>query len=463
MTNEELWQAALGELELSLSKANFTTWFKNTAISSFENDCAIISVPNTFIKTWLEQKYNNEIKKTLKKIANRPAVEIIYKVEPRYSFNTNLIITKEPMESVAPFILRNEEKQEKEALNKFGLNPKYTFEMFIVGKGNELAHAACQAASARPGRAYNPLYIYGGAGLGKTHLLHAVGHEMLKANGEAKIIYATCEKFTNDFIHAVRYKKMEEFRDKYRAADLLLIDDIQFLINKEGTQEEFFHTFNALHQTDRQIIITADRPPKAIPDLEDRLRSRFEWGMTADIAVPDLETRIAILEAKCQEKKYNLDKRIIQYIALNVQNNIRELEGVLIKIIAYHQLRNAPPAFEIIKNIVSGLAPIKNKKNITGKHLIDAVCEFYGIEFNELVGKTREKKISQPRQILMYLMRGELKQSFPSIGKELGGRDHTTVMHACNKIEQAVEINIQLKQELETLKQNIYNSGVMLG
>lgn len=228
MTNEELWQAALGELELSLSKANFTTWFKNTFISSFENNSVIISVPNTFTKTWLEQKYNDEIKKTLKKITVRPAIDIIYKVEPRYSFNANVVITREPAESPAPFIEKTEEKPEKEHLNRFGLNPKYTFETFIVGKGNELAHAACQASAARPGRAYNPLYIYGGAGLGKTHLLHAVGHEMLKGNAEAKIIYATCEKFTNDFIHAVRYKKMEEFRDKYRNADLLLIDDIQF-------------------------------------------------------------------------------------------------------------------------------------------------------------------------------------------------------------------------------------------
>ncbi len=462
MTNEELWQAALGELELSLSKASFTTWFKNTFISSCENGSAIISVPNTFTKTWLEQKYNDEIKKTLKKITCQPAMEVIYKVEPRYSSHTNIVITKEHMETIMPLVEKTENAREKEHIDTFGLNPKYTFDMFIVGKGNELAHAACQAAAARPGRAYNPLYIYGGAGLGKTHLLHAVGHEMLKTNAESKIIYVTCEKFTNDFIHAVRYKKMEEFRDKYRNADLLLIDDIQFLVNKEGTQEEFFHTFNALHQTNRQIIITADRPPKAIPDLEDRLRSRFEWGMTADVTVPDLETRIAILEAKCQEKKYNLDKRIIQYIALNIQNNIRELEGVLIKIIAFHQLRNLPPAFEVIKSIVSGFAPAKTKKNITIKHLMDAICDFYNIEFDDLVGKTREKRIALPRQILMYLMRAELKHSFPSIGKELGGRDHSTVMHACSKIGKEAENNIQLKQELETIKQTVYTSTTIM-
>lgn len=461
MTNEELWQAALGELELSISKASFTTWFKNTAISSLENNSVIISVPSTFTKTWLEEKYNEDIKKTLKKLTARPTMDIIYKVEPRYSINSNVVLIKEPVESPMSLSEKPAERPEREPLNKFGLNAKYTFDTFIVGKSNELAHAACQASAARPGRAYNPLYLYGGAGLGKTHLLHAVGHEIIKSNSEAKIIYATCEKFANDFISSVRFKKMDEFRDKYRSADLLLIDDIQFLATKEGTTEEFFHTFNALHQTNRQIIITADRPPKMIPDLEDRLRSRFEWGMTADIAAPDIETRVAILEAKCHEKKYNLDKRILQYIALNIQNNIRELEGVLIKIIAFHQLRNAAPSLEIIKNIVSGFAPAKTKKNITIKHLMDSVCEFYNLEIDDLMGKTREKRIALPRQILMYLMRAELKHSFPSIGKELGGRDHSTVMHACSKICREAEGNIQLKQELETIKQNIYNATAL--
>jgi len=460
MSNEELWQAALGELELSLSKANFTTWFKNTSVSSYENSTVIISVPNNFTKTWLEQKYNEEIKRTLRKLINQPTVDIIYKVEPKYMFNTNIIINKEVVEPPISFQNQPQPTEQREDLTRHGLIPKYVFDTFIVGKGNELAHAACQASAARPGRAYNPLYLYGGVGLGKTHLLHAVGHELVKNNPETKIIYVTCEKFTNDYIHSVRYKRMDEFRNKYRAADLLLVDDIQFITGKEGTQEEFFHTFNALHQSNKQIIITADRPPKGIPDLEQRLLSRFEWGMTADLSAPDLETRIAILEAKCQEKKYNLDKRILQYIALNIQNNVRELEGVLTKIIAFHQLRNTLPSFETIKNIVSGFAPTRTKKNITTKHLIDAICEFYSLELDDLMGKTREKRIAMPRQVLMYLMRVELKQSFPSIGKELGGRDHTTVMHAHNKIEKESENNIQLKQELETIKQNIYNSTI---
>jgi len=453
MNNEELWQAALGELELSLSKANFNTWFKNTCISSQEEGNVIINVPSRFIKSWLENKYNIEIKKTLQKLINKPQVNIIYNVEPRYKINTNTIL-KDATINISETM---DEAPKKDRMDRFGLNPKYMFDNFIVGKGNELANAACQASAQRPGKAYNPLYLYGGVGLGKTHLLHAVGHEILKNNSDAKILYLTCEKFTNDFIHSVRYKKMDEFRTKYRMADLLLIDDIQFITGKEGTQEEFFHTFNALHQDNRQIIISADRPPKAIPDLEQRLLSRFEWGMTADLSAPDLETRIAILEAKCQEKNYQLDKRILEYIALHIQNNVRELEGVLTKIVAYHQLRNTPPSFDTIKNIVSGFASTKTKKAVNVKHLLSAVCDFYSIENDDIMSKNREQKISLPRQILMYLMREELKFSFPNIGKELGGRDHTTVMHACKKIKSELENNIKMKQEVETLKQNIYN------
>lgn len=468
MTNEELWQAALGELELALSRASFATWFKNTFISSFENNRIIISVPNLIYKSWFENKYNNEIKKTLQKMTGAPIAEIIYKVEQRQNIAPKppVAATFAPRETVVIGAMSEPEiktafSEQKEKPNRFGLNPRYTFENFIVGKGNELAHAACQAAAARPGKAYNPLYLYGGVGLGKTHLLHAVGHEILHNNQDANILYLTCEKFTNDYVYSVRRQKMDDFREKYRKVDLLLIDDIQFITGKEGTAEEFFHTFNALHQSDRQIIISADRPPKGIPDLEDRLRSRFEWGMTADVMPPDLETRIAILESKCQEKQYNLDKRILQYIALNIQNNIRELEGVLIKILAFHQLRNIPPSFETIKNIVSGFIPQKQKKNITIKHLMQAICDFYNLEMDEILSQTREKKIAYPRQILMYLIKEEIKMSLPAIGKELGGRDHTTVLHAHRKIGKELENNLRLKQELELIKQNIYNSFVL--
>ncbi|MBU4421880.1 chromosomal replication initiator protein DnaA [Candidatus Parcubacteria bacterium] len=458
MNNDELWQSALGELELTLSKANFTTWFKNTSISSFEKNNIIIAVPNAFTKSWLEQKYNEEIKKTLQKLTGQPLLGLIYKVEPRYSLNTNIVIIKDsqinPSDTVVP-------EQKRDRLNKFGLNPKYIFDTFIVGKSNELAHAACQAVAARPGKAYNPLFLYGGVGLGKTHLLHAVGHELLKKNPETKILYLTCERFVTEYTNAIRLKKMKEFKDKYRGVDLLLVDDIQILTGKEGTQEEFFHTYNELHQSDRQIIVTCDKAPKEIPGLEERLRSRLEWGMVADISFPDLETRVAILQSKCQEKKYNMDRRILQYIAANIQSNIRELEGVLTKIIAYHQLRNAAPSFETIKNIVSGFAPNKTKKNITTKHLINTICDFYNLDTDELFGKTREQRVAWPRQVLMYLMREELNFSFPTIGKEVGGKDHTTVMHACSKIKKAMEGNVQLKQDLETLKQNVYNSPIL--
>lgn len=459
MSNEELWQAALGELELSISKASFTTWFKNTYISSIEADNVVVGVPNNFTKSWLEKKFNENIKKTLQKLTNQPISEIIYKIEKNFNLNTNVVLSKELQLPQTNEVQKMEAPQKRENLNKFGLNHKYIFETFIVGKGNELAHAACQAVAAQPGKAYNPLFIYGGVGLGKTHLLHAVGHKMLKKNPEAKILYVTFEKFTNDFINSVKKgQNPREFKDKYRNVDLLLIDDIQFITGKEQTQDEFFHTFNALHQSDKQIILSSDRPPKEIKGLEQRLQSRFEWGMMADISSPDLETRIAILESKCQEKGYDLDKRILQYIALNIQNNIRELEGVLTKISAYHQLRNTPPSFEIIKNIVSGFSPTKNKRQTTTKGLILGVCNFYRLEMDELLGKTREKRIAEPRQMLMFLMREELKYSYPVIGKELGGKDHTTVLHACKKIKKRLEENIHAKQELENLRQSIYNS-----
>ena len=295
MNNEQLWQAVLGEIELSLSKANFTTWFKNTFISSIENSRAIICVPNTFTKAWLEKKYHKEICGAFKNVGSAEIKEIIYKVEAKKELVSDNLIKKVKNESVVEI--------KPKTLNRFGLNNRYIFENFIVGKNNELAHAACQAVSANPGHAYNPLFIYGGVGLGKTHLLQAIGHELSKKTD--KILYVSSEKFTNDYVHAVRNGQAKEFKDHYRNVDLLLIDDIHFMGGKDGTQEEFFHTFNELHQTNKQIVISSDRPPKAIPALEKRLLSRFEWGMIADIGSPDLETRIAILETKCREKIIN--------------------------------------------------------------------------------------------------------------------------------------------------------------
>jgi chromosomal replication initiator protein len=447
MNNDQLWQAVLGEIELNLSKANFTTWFKNTFVSSFENESVVVGVPNTFTKAWLEKKYHKEIVAALQNVSDKKIKEVFYKVEAKKTGIVETLIRKARGEDF--------EKEEKPAMNRFGLNSRYLFDSFIVGKGNELAHAASQAVAANPGKAYNPLFIYGGVGLGKTHLLQAIGHELSKKSD--RICYVTCEKFTNDYIQSIRGGQAKEFKDKYRNADLLLIDDIQFMAGKDGTQEEFFHTFNELHQTNKQIVLTSDRPPKSIPALEKRLISRFEWGMIVDVAQPDIETRIAILESKCKEKNYPLEGQILLYIANNIQNNIRELEGALNRIIAYHEFNNSKPTVETTKNILNSIMTTLKPQNATPKIIIGAVSKYYDIEIKDILGKGRKKEMVKPRQIIMYLMREEANVSFPTIGHELGGRDHTTAMHACSKIGKEAQSNERIKQELESIKQLIYN------
>ena len=447
MNNEQLWQAILGEIELSLSRANFTTWFKNTFISSLENNRVIICVPNTFTKAWLEKKYHKEIANAFKSVGSAEIKEILYKVEARKESPAEAFAKKTKTES----IVDNKPK----IVNRFGLNNRYVFDNFIVGKNNELAHAACQAVAANPGHAYNPLFIYGGVGLGKTHLLQAIGHELSKKTD--KILYVSCERFTNDYVQAVRNGQAKDFKDHYRNVDLLLIDDIHFMGGKDGTQEEFFHTFNELHQTNKQIVISSDRPPKAIPALEKRLLSRFEWGLIADISSPDLETRIAILEAKCREKNYKLDREILTYIADNITNNIRELEGALNRLIAYYEFNNSLPSIESTKNVLAGVISNFQTKSTTPKTIIDAVAKFFDINIKDLTGQSRKKELVIPRQIVMYLMRKEINASYPSIGQELGGRDHTTAMHAFNKMEKEYQDDERVRQNINSIKQLIYS------
>ncbi|MEY4744786.1 MAG: hypothetical protein RL272_731 [Candidatus Parcubacteria bacterium] len=464
MNTHELWQAVLGELELTLSKANFTTWFKNTFISSCDGPRVVISVPNTFTKAWLEKKYNGAILKSLQNVSSAGVREIIYKVDMRPQ--VKMPAATESFQVMAPTAmevatLTREETltiAKKEVGSEHKLNPKYTFETFIVGKGNELAHAAAIAVAENPGTKYNPLFIYGGVGLGKTHLLQAIGNELLGKNPAAKVIYVTCEKFTSEFIHAVKNGRGKEFKDTYRTVDLLMIDDIQFLTGKDGTQEEFFHTFNALHQNNKQVVLTSDRPPKQIPALEHRLISRFEWGMTADISSPDFETRIAILETKCKERNYDLSSEIIRYIATVIQSNVRELEGALNKIIAYHQFKNSKPTLEAAKALLSSFGPAQSKKNVTAKHIINTVAQYFDVTVPDMSGKCREKRLAFPRQIIMYLMREEIGSSYPSIGHELGGRDHTTAMHAYEKIGRELESSPKLRQDLDLIKQRLYNT-----
>lgn len=496
MTPQELWQATLGELEILLSKANFTTWFRNTNIATYDNERVIINVPNVFTKEYLAKKYHQTILKALRNITeNSNLKEIEYKIETSIQNTKSIFSQNHPtktavIETVAVETAINnqieiEPKKIKEFTNNIneiierkannsgtiinlnstinsGLNPKYTFSTFIVGKNNELAHAAALATTKSPGTVYNPLFIYGGVGLGKTHLMHAVGNKILNDNPSIKVLYITCEKFTNEYINAVKnnsenyYKAMEDFNNKYRTLDIFLIDDIQFISGKERTEEVFFNIFNELHQNNKQIIISSDRTPKAIPGIEQRLVSRFEWGMIADISVPDIETKIAIIEEKIKEKGFSLKSEIIEYLASAIHNNIRELEGIINRVIALSQLQNRELTLEEIKQITSSIVVNSQKNSLTPKNVIKIVAEYFDIQIEDVTGPCRKKNLTEPRQIIMYLMREELKLSYPSIGQELGGRDHTTVIHAYEKIVTNIRNDDKLRQDINTLKQKLY-------
>ncbi len=449
---DKIWESVLGELELTTSKANFTTWFKNTFIIDISNNQVSVGVPNTFTKVWLEKKYHNNILTALEHILSNTNLQVIYRVENKEKIaNISQKIQNNTQEKSRPVHNQNNKNN-----NKFGLNSHYTFQSFVVGPGNELAQAAAHAAAQKPGEIYNPLFIYGGVGLGKTHLVQAVGNYILLKNPEKKVLYINSEKFTNDFIFAIKSGQTDKFKEMYRNVDVLLIDDIQFIAGKEQTQEEFFHTFNALYQNNKQIVISSDRPPKAIREIEERLISRFGWGMIADISTPDLETRVAILEIKCQEKNYHLEPTIIRYIAENIQENIRELEGALNRIVAFHQLNGSQPSIESVKAILGGISANPRRAGLTPKKLLQTIAAFYDINFDHLVGTSRKKELVVPRQIAMWLMREELKSSYPNIGQEIGGRDHTTAMHACLKITTLIEIDEKIKNDVLVLKQKIY-------
>jgi chromosomal replication initiator protein len=455
MTNEELWQAALGELELSLSRANFTTWFKNTFIVDWNNAQAVVGVPNAFTKVWLEKKYHDDIIKTLQSLTTGQIKEVLYKVENAKQASSNEYFAKKEVDEPNATTVEEEVAPLSAAR---GVNEKYTFKTFVVGKGSELAFATLQAAAKELGKVYNPIFLYGGVGLGKTHLLQAFGNAAKEANPKTKALYVTSEKFTNDFIQAVKNGNAKEFKDNYRNTDVLLIDDIQFLAGKEGTQEEFFHTFNSLHQANKQIVIASDRQPKAISGIEHRLLSRFVWGMIVDVSQPDIETRVAILETKCREKGYELDKEVIQMVATSIQQNVRELEGALNKIIAHHQFNNVEPTVDSVKPIISTLTSKPLNAPLSAKRFLQVVSEFFSISHEDLIGKSRQKALVVPRQIAMYLMRSEGNMSFPGIGDELGKRDHTTAMHACTKIEKELECDETLRQNVEAIKQSLLQS-----
>lgn len=455
ISHNELWQAVLGELELLLSRAHFTTWFKHTFIIEKDGTRLVVGVPNTFTKTWLENKYHPSILKAIRSVTHNEVREVSYQVEARHTApqtpHTPLEASSvEPAaESTTPHTMSR--------MDEHGLNPRYTFQSFVVGKNNELAHAAARAVAQQPGMVYNPLFIYGGVGLGKTHLMQAIGHELLSYNPSKKILYTSCEKFTNEFVFSIKNGNADSFKDRYRNVDILLIDDIHFMAGKEQTQEQFFHTFNELHQHNRQIVISSDRPPKALPGLEQRLISRFEWGMIADIGMPDLETRTAILERKLTERNITLDASIIASIASAIQSNIRELEGVLNRILAYQQLGGTSLTLESVRSLLHTITATPKRGAITPKHLMKVVAQYYDITIENLIGESRKKELVLPRQIVMYLMREEIKSSFPNIGAELGGRDHTTAMYAYTKIVEEVEKNERIRQDIVLIRQQLFN------
>jgi chromosomal replication initiator protein len=453
MTNQQLWQSVLGNIEVSLSKANFTTWFKNTAILEKNADYIIVSVPNSFTKEWLQNKYNAEILKTLRGIA--PEVrEVRYQVLSAGMHSSQQQSAQQKTSEQGSSRPNSSQATAPTALNN-GLNPRYVLESFIVGKNNELAHAAAVAVSQKPGTVYNPLFLYGGVGLGKTHLMQAIGHKLLENNPSAKVLYVTSEKFTNEFVQALSLGRIPQFKDTYRNIDLLMIDDVQFLAGKESTQEEFFHTFNTLHQNNKQVVLSSDRLPKDIPAIEERLVSRFAWGMIADIQAPDYETRLAILTTKCVEKHYVVSNEVLTYIAEVVQSNIRELEGALNRLAVYCQLNNSQPTVEMAKTILAGVSSQK-KKVLSPRKIMESVAEFYNITLDDLLRQSRRKEYVKPRQIAMYLIREELENSYPSIGEHFNGRDHTTVMHAVDKIGKLINEKESVKQEIDLIVNKLY-------
>ncbi|HDZ54244.1 MAG TPA: chromosomal replication initiator protein DnaA [Candidatus Nealsonbacteria bacterium] len=450
MQQEELWQAVLAQIQFHISPANFETWFKNTNILSQKENEVQIAVPNSFSKEWIENKYHKLILTTLRSLDGE-IKEVKYSVE---SIQPKGLRMKETITMPESDQLEFSEFKIDKTTN---LNPRYTFENFIVGSFNELPHAAAIAVAKEPGLVYNPLFVYGGVGLGKTHLLQSIGNEVTKKLSSKKVKYIPSEKFTSEVVLSIRNHNVEAFKNKYRQVDVLIIDDIQFLAGKEKTQEEFFHIFNTLYENNKQIILSSDRPPKAIPSLEERLRSRFEGGMIADIGLPDFETRIAILKVKAQERKMNFSDEILTYLANNIQRNIRELEGALNRLIAFQKLNKQIPGLEITKNLLKNLIQ-SPKKIVSPKKIIQTVVEFYDVKEKDILSSSRKREIVQPRQIIVYFLREELKNSFPFIGRKIGGKDHTTAIHSYEKIKKELNSNENLKEELNLIRQRIFSA-----
>lgn len=450
-----IWQAVLGEVELSVSRGSFVTWFKNTTLLRADSSLTIIGVPNIFIKQQLERKFADTIKDVLAK-NGITSHRIEFKIHTAAASQTNTRIEEEQIVSFHAPERKPAGARQSGLTHAYrqGLNEKYTFDSFIVGSGNELAYAACQAIATSPGTKYNPLFVYGGVGIGKTHLVQAVGNEIVKNNPNAHVVYVSSEQFVQEFLDAIRYKKNTDFAGYYRSADVLIVDDIQFIAGKEKTQEEFFHTFNALHQANKQIIISGDKPPSDIPTLEDRLRSRFAWGMSIDMQIPDFETRCAIVQTKAGQHNVVLDPPVVEFLANFVTTNIRELEGVLNQLLAYCEMRGLSPDIAVTSTLFSN--DKKRPKHLSARQVVDKTAKHFQILLEDLVGPKRDKDIVVPRQVAMYILRSELHLSFPKIAHELGRKDHTTAIHSVEKIEKEMNTDPHMRQHIIEIKEKLY-------
>jgi chromosomal replication initiator protein len=434
------------------------TWFKKTTLLQHTDEAVVIGVPNVFIKQQLERKYNDLILETLKKNGVEPQ-----RVDYKISQVTQAAVAEpdEPMVRTAAVAQSHLSHLEAQPRNNSlthnyrpGLNERYTFDTFVVGSGNELAYAACQAVASQPGTKYNPLYLYGGVGIGKTHLIQAVGNAMMSRKQEARVVYASTEQFVQEFVDALRFKKTTDFAKHYRGADILIVDDMQFIAGKEKIQEEFFHTFNALHQANRQIIISSDKPPSEIPTLEERLRSRFAWGMTIDMQTPDFETRCAILQTKATAHEVHLPSDVVEYLSNLVQTNVRELEGALNQLLAFCEMRGLSPDISVATGLL-GTAKTR-PRHLSAKQIVERTARHFQISVDDIVGPKRDKDIVTPRQVAMYMLRSELHLSFPKIARELGRKDHTTAIHSVEKIEKESHFDSSLRDAIKEIRERLY-------
>jgi chromosomal replication initiator protein len=454
MNVEQAWQSVLGQLQMEMPRASFDTWVRDTKPVSYQDGTLTVGVRNAYARDWLENRLSGTVSRLLLGIMDS-SVEVNFVVNGNgMEQAVEETPTSEPFDRSQGRLVEAYEKPARSS----NLNPRYVFETYVVGSGNRLAHAACLAVAEKPARAYNPLFLYGGVGLGKTHLLHAIGNAC-QARG-LNVLYVSSEEFTNDMINAIRTHTNQAFREKYRSADVLLVDDIQFIAGKESTQEEFFHTFNTLHGQDKQIIVSSDRPPKSLVTLDERLRSRFEWGLTADIQPPDLETRLAILRSKAERTGRQISDDILESIARRVQSNIRELEGALNRILAFADLSGASLTPNLVEAALADLLPQRNE--IAPSRIIEAVANEWKTTVDALLGRDRSQKIAQPRQVAMYLLRKETDASLPQIGEALGGRDHTTVMYAIEKITNEIESKTDLRKRVVNVKQQLYGQTAVI-